>query len=344
MVSRRHQDLRLIEPAVFLQRLDSVDRVQLAGVLNSSLVHWVILFRANDGERHVFLEIGPGCPDKTIDDGLIQCPSGFSPCALVPSRSCPLDHAEFMDNGVHPVVFNWGKLVSIRELVPGAKQVAAKDAMSDSTDTLRRALHSALTAITDREVSLSVREGGAFDQQRHFTDRERDLDELSRRIAARDAELKVLRRALDLRERDLLTREKSLAELDAELKTRKNSVYFREKSLAARQSEMDSQVLNMNAREGSLVTAEKSMAVREKMIASQERRMNETAAAFAAEKIRLDAELRAVQAELAAREDLVCAREKVLASRELTIKAETIAMLQALESITNASRTSGGTR
>lgn len=350
MISRRHKTLRLVETSAFLHRLESVDRIQLAGVLNSSLVYWVLIFSAPDSGLHAYLEVGPGCSNKTIDEGVARCPTGFVPRIVVPARACPSGRTEFLNDGAREPKLEFARLVPLRDLanVPANAPVEAPTVLGaptgDPADALRRALHGVLSAITDREVSLSVRESGSVDHERHFNERERNLEELTRRVTARDAELKVLRRALDHRERELSSREQALAELDTELKTRKNSVYFREKSLAARESELEARVLDVNAREGALVTAEKSMAVREKMIAARERRHTEVETAFAAERIRVDTEIRAVQAELVVREDFASAREKSLESREATIKAETIAMLQALESITNASRSSATPR
>lgn len=208
------------------------------------------------------------------------------------------------------------------------------------TDTLRRAMHSVLSSITDREASLNVREATVEEIDEKISLRNAELQRLDAGFAAREAAVVALEKSLAERETMLAKKEKEFAVLDEDFKTRKNSVAFREKSLAAREQETESRIFDINAREGALVPNEQALKTREAELVRREKDCKALVDSLAAEKARMDEEMHTFYRTLASREEAVAAREKVVAAQESTFKAEASAMLRTLESLTTASRAS----
>lgn len=208
------------------------------------------------------------------------------------------------------------------------------------TDTLRRAMHSVLSSITDREASLNVREATVEEIDEKISQRNAELQRLDAGFTAREAAVAALEKALAEREALLLKREKGFGALEEDFKTRKNSVAFREKSLATREQEVETRIFDINAREGALVPNEQALKNREAELVKREKDCKALVESFAAEKSRMDNEMQTFYQTLASREEVVAGREKSVTAQEATFKAEAAAMLRTLESLTTASRAS----
>jgi hypothetical protein len=319
------------------------------------------------GYRAQFIVPAKACPESVLSSGISAAQSiPYALAKLVPMAPLPASKAtgkialvnaapagEHVAPSSAPVVATVVKRPPVtEETAPAATPSSAPVSFEplpeeNPADTLRRALHGVLASITDREASLSVREGSTAERLELFSSREREIEAgqkaLATReaaIAAREAAVGELEKGAVTRDGLIATREKALADSEEDFKTRKNSVAFREKSLATREQEMEARLFDVNAREGALVAIEKALASRDVVMSAKEKELLSREDAFVAERSRIDGEIRAFSDELKAREAALVAREKTLTSREATFKAETVALLQTLENITTTSRAS----
>lgn len=319
-----------------------------------------------EGHRAHFIVPSKSCPDSVLSSGFASAYSipyalaklapmaplpaakpvakialpAASPSAAAPAPVTPAPVAPPAASVKRETVTEVGSPSSLQALSPVSFEPLADE---NPADTLRRALHGVLSSITDREASLSVREVSTSERQEMFSAREQRIEADAKALAARESAAAEVERDLARREKLVAEREGALAEAEEDFKTRKNSVAFREKSLAAREQEMEARLFDVNAREGALVAIERNLAARDVALAAGEQELLRRQDAFAAERARIDGEIRALTEELKSRESALTAREKTLAAREATFKAETVALLQTLETITAASRaTSAG--
>lgn len=310
------------------------------------------------GHRAHFIVPSKTCPDSVLSSGIASAhsiPYGLEklapmppiPAAKATGKIALVNAAPSTDADVPAVVpvatakRPVATEVSAPVVTPAVAPVSFAPLPDENpADTLRRALHGVLSSITDREASLSVREGSTAERLEVFASREREIEASQKALATREAAVAEFEKAAMNRDALIVAREKALADAEEDFKTRKNSVAFREKSLSVREQEMEARLFDVNAREGALVAIEKALAVRDAALAAKEKDLLNREDAFVSERSRIDGEIRAFSDELKSREAALNAREKTLTGREATFKAETVALLQTLESITAASRAS----